>query len=156
MKKFFLNKNNIIVVFGNVAISDTLHNPLFDNTEFVTNMMRFMNMEETPENEEALKAYLLPLINSDFQIAQQNEVRKEQLMNVEGCFGCKVGELELSVGVANHRGIPTAKQHDRELQSYYGWCSRFCCSSIVRGCCKSSDCFYGCWCCWFKTTNRRR
>jgi hypothetical protein len=84
MKKFFLNKNNIIVVFGNVAISDTLHNPLFDNTEFVTNMMRFMNMEETPENEEALKAYLLPLINSDFQIAQQNEVRKEQLMNVEG------------------------------------------------------------------------
>jgi hypothetical protein len=84
MKKFFLNKNNIIVVFGNVAISDTLHNPLFDNTEFVTNMMRFMNMEETSENEEALKAYLLPLINSDFQLAQQNEVRKEQLMNVEG------------------------------------------------------------------------
>jgi hypothetical protein len=84
MKKFFLNKNNIIVVFGNVAISDTLHNPLFDNTEFVTNMMRFMNMEETLENEEALKAYLLPLINDDFQIAQQNEVRKEQLVNVEG------------------------------------------------------------------------
>jgi hypothetical protein len=38
---------------------------------------------------------------------------------VEGCFGCKIGDLELSVGVANHRGIPTAKQHDRELQSYY-------------------------------------
>ena len=38
---------------------------------------------------------------------------------VEGCFGCKIGELELSVGVANHRGIPTAKQHDKELQSYY-------------------------------------
>ncbi len=38
---------------------------------------------------------------------------------VEDCFGCKVGELELSVGVANHRELPTAKQHDRELQSYY-------------------------------------
>ena len=38
---------------------------------------------------------------------------------VEDCFGCKIGELELSVGVANHRGIPTAKQHDKELQSYY-------------------------------------
>jgi hypothetical protein len=38
---------------------------------------------------------------------------------VEGCFGCKVGELELSVGVANNRNLPTAKQHDRELQSYY-------------------------------------
>jgi hypothetical protein len=38
---------------------------------------------------------------------------------VEGCFGCKVGDLELSVGAANHRGIPTAKQHDKELGSYY-------------------------------------
>jgi hypothetical protein len=38
---------------------------------------------------------------------------------VEDCFGCKISELELSVGVANHRGIPTAKQHDKELQSYY-------------------------------------
>jgi hypothetical protein len=38
---------------------------------------------------------------------------------VEGCFGCKIGELELSVGVANNRNLPTAKQHDRELQSYY-------------------------------------
>ena len=38
---------------------------------------------------------------------------------VENCFGCKVGELELSVGVANHRELPTAKQHDKELQSYY-------------------------------------
>jgi hypothetical protein len=38
---------------------------------------------------------------------------------VEGCFGCKIGELELSVGVANHRNLPTAKQHDKELQSYY-------------------------------------
>jgi hypothetical protein len=38
---------------------------------------------------------------------------------VEGCFGCKIGELELSVGVANHRELPTAKQHDKELQSYF-------------------------------------
>jgi hypothetical protein len=38
---------------------------------------------------------------------------------VEGCFGCKIGELELSVGVANSKGIPTAKQHDKELGSYY-------------------------------------
>ena len=38
---------------------------------------------------------------------------------VEGCFGCKIGELELGVGVANHKGLPTAKAHDKELQSYY-------------------------------------
>jgi len=45
--------------------------------------------------------------------------RTTHLEYVEDCFGCKVGELELSVGVANHRELPTAKQHDRELQSYY-------------------------------------
>jgi hypothetical protein len=45
--------------------------------------------------------------------------RTTHLEYVEGCFGCKVGELELNVGAANHRGIPTAKQHDKELQSYY-------------------------------------
>ena len=45
--------------------------------------------------------------------------RTTHLEYVEGCFGCKVGELELSVGVANHRELPTAKQHDKELQSYY-------------------------------------
>ena len=38
---------------------------------------------------------------------------------VEGCFGCKVGDLQLSVGEARHDGVMTAKQHDRELQSYY-------------------------------------
>jgi hypothetical protein len=37
----------------------------------------------------------------------------------DGCFGCKIGELELGVGVANHRELPTAKAHDKELQSYY-------------------------------------
>jgi len=38
---------------------------------------------------------------------------------VEGCFGCKVGTLQLSVGAARNDGIPTAKAHDRELGSYY-------------------------------------
>ena len=38
---------------------------------------------------------------------------------VEGCFGCKVGDLQLSVGEARHAGVPTAKQHARELGSYY-------------------------------------
>ncbi len=38
---------------------------------------------------------------------------------VDDCFGCKVGELQLTVGVANHKGIPTAKQHDKELGDYY-------------------------------------
>ena len=39
--------------------------------------------------------------------------------SVEGCFGCKVGTLQLSVGAARNDGIPTAKQHDKELGSYY-------------------------------------
>jgi hypothetical protein len=39
---------------------------------------------------------------------------------VDGCFGCKVGDLQLSVGAARHDGVPTAKQHDKELESYYG------------------------------------
>ena len=38
---------------------------------------------------------------------------------VEGCFGCKVGDLQLSVGAARNDGIPTAKAHDKELGSYY-------------------------------------
>ena len=38
---------------------------------------------------------------------------------VEGCFGCKVGNLQLTVGAARNDGIPTAKAHDRELGSYY-------------------------------------
>lgn len=40
-------------------------------------------------------------------------------VEVEGCFGCKIGSLQLSVGEARHDGIPTAKQHDKELGSYY-------------------------------------
>jgi len=38
---------------------------------------------------------------------------------VDGCFGCKVGDLQLSVGEARHDGVMTAKQHDKELGSYY-------------------------------------
>ena len=38
---------------------------------------------------------------------------------VEGCFGCKIGQLELSVGAARNDGVPTAKAHDKELGSYY-------------------------------------
>lgn len=38
---------------------------------------------------------------------------------VDGCFGCKISGLQLSVGDARHDGIPSAKQHDKELQSYF-------------------------------------
>ena len=38
---------------------------------------------------------------------------------VDNCFGCKVGDLQLSVGAARNDGIPTAKAHDKELGSYY-------------------------------------
>jgi hypothetical protein len=38
---------------------------------------------------------------------------------VEGCFGCKIGNLQLSVGAARNDGVPTAKAHDKELGSYY-------------------------------------
>lgn len=45
--------------------------------------------------------------------------REDHPIEVEGCFGCKVLGLQLDPGVARSREIPTAKQHDRELQSYY-------------------------------------
>lgn len=38
---------------------------------------------------------------------------------VEGCFGCKLGTLQLSRGDARHDGVMSAKQHDKELQSYF-------------------------------------
>ena len=38
---------------------------------------------------------------------------------IEGCFGCKVGDLQLSVGAARNDGVMTAKAHDKELGSYY-------------------------------------
>ncbi len=46
----------------------------------------------------------------------RREVHPEE---VDGCFGCKVGSLQLSVGEARHDGIMTAQQHDKELGSYY-------------------------------------
>lgn len=38
---------------------------------------------------------------------------------VEGCFGCKVSTLELGVGSARNDGVMSAKQHDKELGSYF-------------------------------------
>jgi hypothetical protein len=35
------------------------------------------------------------------------------------CFGCKAKNLQLSVGETRHDGVMTAKQHDKELGSYY-------------------------------------
>lgn len=40
-------------------------------------------------------------------------------VEVEGCFGCKLGTLQLSRGDARHDGVMSAKQHDKELGSYY-------------------------------------
>lgn len=40
-------------------------------------------------------------------------------VEVEGCFGCKAMGLQMSTGAASSRGIPTAKEHDKELGAYY-------------------------------------
>jgi len=45
--------------------------------------------------------------------------REVHPVEVDGCFGCKVGSLQLSVGDARHDGVPSAKAHDKELGSYY-------------------------------------
>jgi len=45
--------------------------------------------------------------------------REVHPVEVDGCFGCKVSNLQLSVGSARSNGMMSAKQHDRELQSYY-------------------------------------
>ena len=45
--------------------------------------------------------------------------RTVHVTEVEGCFGCKIGNLQLSVGAARNDGVPTAKAHDKELQNYY-------------------------------------
>ena len=37
----------------------------------------------------------------------------------EPCFGCKARYLQLSVGDARHDGVMSAKQHDKELGSYF-------------------------------------
>ena len=38
---------------------------------------------------------------------------------VDGCFWCKISNLQLSVGDARHDGIQSARQHDKELGSYF-------------------------------------
>jgi len=45
--------------------------------------------------------------------------RETHPVEVDGCFGCKVGGLQLSVGSARSDGMMSAKQHDRELGSYF-------------------------------------
>ena len=45
--------------------------------------------------------------------------REDHPEDVDGCFGCKVIGLQMSAGVAKSNGVPTAKQHDKELDSYY-------------------------------------
>ena len=38
---------------------------------------------------------------------------------VEGCFGCKLGTLELSTGDSNGKRIMSSKAFDGELNAYY-------------------------------------
>ena len=45
--------------------------------------------------------------------------RETHPVEVDGCFGCKISGLQLSVGDARHDGVMSAKQHDKELGSYY-------------------------------------
>jgi hypothetical protein len=45
--------------------------------------------------------------------------REVHPVEVDGCFGCKISNLQLSVGDARHDGMMSAKQHDKELGSYY-------------------------------------
>jgi hypothetical protein len=45
--------------------------------------------------------------------------RQVHPVEVEGCFGCKLSTLQLSRGDARHDGVMSAKQHDKELGSYY-------------------------------------
>jgi hypothetical protein len=45
--------------------------------------------------------------------------REVHQVEVDGCFGCKVSNLQLSVGAARNDGVMTAKAHDKELGSYY-------------------------------------
>ena len=40
-------------------------------------------------------------------------------VEVEGCFGCKVMSLQINQVSLRVDGIPTAKAHDKELESYY-------------------------------------
>ena len=38
---------------------------------------------------------------------------------LDDCFGCKVSSLQINNVSLRVDGIPTAKQHDKELGSYY-------------------------------------
>lgn len=40
-------------------------------------------------------------------------------VEVEGCFGCKLSTLQIGRGSARHDGVMSAKEHDKELGSYY-------------------------------------
>ena len=40
-------------------------------------------------------------------------------VEVENCFGCKIGNLQFDLGAAKSNGVPHAKEHDKELGSYY-------------------------------------
>lgn len=40
-------------------------------------------------------------------------------VEVEDCFGCKVSSLQIGRGSARHDGVMSAKEHDRELNSYF-------------------------------------
>lgn len=45
--------------------------------------------------------------------------RQVHPVDVDGCFGCKVLGLQLDPGVTKSNGVPTAKEHDKELGSYF-------------------------------------
>jgi hypothetical protein len=45
--------------------------------------------------------------------------REVHPVEVDGGFGCKISGLQLSVGDARHDGIQSARQHDKELGSYF-------------------------------------
>jgi hypothetical protein len=45
--------------------------------------------------------------------------REVHPVEVDGCFGCKIGNLQFDLGAAKSNGVPHAKEHDKELGSYY-------------------------------------
>ena len=45
--------------------------------------------------------------------------REVHPVEVDDCFGCKVSGLQIGRGSARHDGIQSAKEHDKELGSYY-------------------------------------
>jgi hypothetical protein len=45
--------------------------------------------------------------------------REVHPVEVDGCFGCKISDLQFDLGAAKSNGVPHAKEHDKELGSYY-------------------------------------